>query len=144
VTTDHGFDEGQDTHLNAPYGFLASNDPRITRNGDRKDVAATILESFGISREAIGNAPPLNGYSLFSVPPLACIPAGQAYLEYPGAPVCCDGLQLIGLEERLGTTCLPPSGGTGDASGFCTDCGDGLCEGPENKCNCPADCTFEP
>ncbi|NIN93629.1 MAG: hypothetical protein GTO49_01270, partial [Anaerolineae bacterium] len=140
VTTDHGFDEGQNRHGNAPYGIFTSNDPLIVRSGDRKDIAPTILERYGISREAIGGAPAVDGYSLYSIPPLACIPEGEALVDYPGAPTCCSGLELIGLDKEYGLSCLPPTGGAGDNSGYCTNCGNGACEGPENTCNCPEDC----
>jgi hypothetical protein len=141
VTTDHGFDEGDNRHGNAPYGMFASNDSRIMRSGDRRDIAPTILEHFGISRGAIGGAPAVNGYSLFALPPISCVPEGEAFVDYPGAPVCCAGLDLITFDFPLGSsTCVPPTGGTGDNSGYCTDCGDGVCTAPENRCNCPADC----
>ncbi len=138
VVTDHGFDEGKTNHLNAPYGFFASNDPLVMRSGDRKDPAATWLDRYGID-PTIGGAPPLNAYSLYSLPPLACIPEGQAYLDYPGASTCCAGLQLISLDKRTGG-CIPATGGTGDNSGYCTACGDGVCLAPEGPCNCPQDC----
>jgi hypothetical protein len=141
VITDHGFDEGSNRHGNAPYGFLASNDPRIVRSGDRKDLAATLLERYGISRGPIGPAPAVDGHSLYAPRPMACVPEGQAYLEYPGSPACCAGLQRIGLDLRSGVDCIPPTGGTGDDSGYCTRCGNGVCQAPESKCNCPADCS---
>jgi hypothetical protein len=140
VTTDHGFDEGTDRHGNAPFGIFASSDPLVARSGDRKDIAATILERYGISTGAIGDAPPVHGYSLYSIPPLVCIPEGGAYLDYPGAPTCCAGLEWISLSTRSGPYCIPATGGTGDASGYCTACGDGICLPPENRCNCPEDC----
>ncbi len=140
VITDHGIDEGSDRHGNAPYGFLASNDPLIARSGDRKDLAPTILQRYGISLEANGAIPAVDGYPLDSIPPIACIAEGEAYVDYPGAPVCCTGLDLIGLDRKFGPIIVPPTGGTGDDSGYCTDCGNGICEAPENTGNCPADC----
>jgi hypothetical protein len=142
VTTDHGFDEGMSWHLNAPYGFFASNDTGIVRSGDRKDVAPTILEKYGISRGAIGPAPAVDGYSLLHPNPLACIPEGEAFVDYTGAPECCDGLNLIPLTIPIGDGCKEPTGAgwIADDSGYCTDCGNGVCEAPENRCNCPDDC----
>jgi hypothetical protein len=139
IATDHGFDEGNSIHLNAPYGFFATNDPLVIRSGDRKDITPTILERYGITRGAIGGAPPVDGYSLYSIPPLGCIPEGSAYIDYPGAPTCCSGLTLIGLDKKFGG-CIPATGGIGDASGYCTNCGNGVCESPESMCNCPVDC----
>jgi hypothetical protein len=140
VTTDHGFDEASDRHGNAPFGFFASNDPWIVRSGDRKDIAPTILQRYGISLGAIGEAPAVDGYPLYAIPQMSCVPEGKAYVDYPGAPTCCPGLQLIGLDARSGPNCIPATGGTGDNSGYCTNCGNGFCEPPENWCNCPEDC----
>jgi hypothetical protein len=140
VTTDHGFDEGASRHSNAPYGILATNDPRVMRSGDRKDVAPTILERYGVSLDAIASAPAVDGFSLYAPPPWACTPEGKAWIDDPASPNCCEGLSLISLDHRLGSGCIAATGGTGDGSGFCTACGNGTCEGPENPCNCPADC----
>jgi len=48
VTSDHGFDEGKKTHKNAPHTFLATNDKKIVRGGDQKDIVPTILTEMGI------------------------------------------------------------------------------------------------
>lgn len=143
VTTDHGFGEGTERHANAPYGFVASNDPGIIRSGDRKDVAPTILERVGISRDALGNAPALNGFSLHSPVPYTCVPEGEAYIDYPGAPACCSDLDLIGLDRIRGSRCIKPGGGEGNDSGYCTVCGNGVCGRNENLCNCPQDCPIQ-
>ncbi len=47
VTADHGFDEGLKSHKNAPYVFLATNDPSVTKNGDQRDIVPTILTALG-------------------------------------------------------------------------------------------------
>jgi hypothetical protein len=140
LISDHGFDEGKSQHGNAPFTFLATNDPQVIREGDRKDLAPTILEKFGISSGPIGSAPAVNGSSLYSIPS-GCVIEGQAYLDYPGAPACCSGLEVIPLHKvwsaNLGVLA---TGGTGDQSGYCTACGDGKCTQPENWLNCPIDC----
>lgn len=141
VVTDHGFDEDNDNHHNAPYGFLASNDPYLTRHGDRRDLAPTILKKYGISLEQQGTIPAVDGYPLDSIPDIACIPEGEAYINYVVGPQCCDDLVLIDLDREWEGNCLPATGGTGDISGHCTQCGDGECKEPENRCNCTADCT---
>ena len=64
VTSDHGFDEDQDRHSNAPYVFLATNDPKIKTNGDRKDITPTILSKYGFGLEKI--EPKLDGKSEFT------------------------------------------------------------------------------
>jgi hypothetical protein len=62
VTADHGFDEGKTTHSYAPYVFLATNDPRVMRSGDRMDIAPTILKRFGLDLARI--EPELDGTPL--------------------------------------------------------------------------------
>lgn len=62
VVVDHGFDEGQKGHRYAPYVFLAGNDPAVTRDGDRMDIAPTILKRLGIDVAKID--PPLTGTPL--------------------------------------------------------------------------------
>jgi len=62
VTADHGFDEGQKGHQDAPYVFLATNDKGVIRNGERADITPTILDRFGLDLAAL--QPPLDGHSL--------------------------------------------------------------------------------
>ncbi len=62
VTADHGFDEGMKRHQDAPYIFLSTNDPLVSRPGERADIAPTILDRFGLDISAI--EPPLDGHSL--------------------------------------------------------------------------------
>ncbi|UCD42838.1 MAG: alkaline phosphatase family protein, partial [Chloroflexota bacterium] len=141
VTTDHGFDEDGNTHGNAPYTFLVTNDPLVVREGDRKDIAPTILERYGISLGPLGNAPAVDGFSLYSFPAFECVPEGQAFIDYEGAPACCSGLSLISLDRAFNRNLFTyATGGTGDNSGYCTACGDGICTEPENFLNCSADC----
>jgi len=60
VTADHGFDEGAYGHRYAPYIFVATNDTTFVRKqGTREDLAATVLERFGVDLSKID--PPLNG-----------------------------------------------------------------------------------
>jgi hypothetical protein len=47
VLTDHGFDEGQRTHLHAPDAWMATNWTALNE-GDQADVAPTILAAFGV------------------------------------------------------------------------------------------------
>jgi hypothetical protein len=62
ITADHGFDEGRNTHSYAPFVFLATNDPKVARNGDRADITPTILKRFGLDLSKI--EPPLDGAPL--------------------------------------------------------------------------------
>lgn len=48
VTADHGFNEGELGHRYAPYVFLGTNDRSVNRDGDRMDIAPTILKRFGL------------------------------------------------------------------------------------------------
>jgi len=62
ITADHGFDEGMKSHRDAPYVFLATNDSRVIRRGERSDIAPTILDRFGLDPTRL--KPPLNGHPL--------------------------------------------------------------------------------
>lgn len=62
VTADHGFDEGQRSHGDAPYVFLGTNDPKVARRGTRADIAPTILDRFGVDLGKL--QPHLDGYPL--------------------------------------------------------------------------------
>jgi predicted AlkP superfamily pyrophosphatase or phosphodiesterase len=62
VVSDHGFDAGRRTHNKAPRVFLATNDRQVNRNGDRADIAPTILKRFGIHPARI--VPALTGTAL--------------------------------------------------------------------------------
>jgi len=64
VTADHGFDEGKTSHRDAPYVFLGTNDAKVTRRGERADVAPTILARFGLDLGRL--KPPLDGRPLTS------------------------------------------------------------------------------
>ena len=46
----------------APYVFLATNDPKVMRRGERADIAPTILERLGLDLGKI--QPPLDGHPL--------------------------------------------------------------------------------
>ena len=65
VTADHGFDEGQKTHSDAPYVFLGTNDPKVMRRGQRADITPTILDRFGLDLNKI--QPPLDGHPLTAI-----------------------------------------------------------------------------
>ncbi|MCS7310112.1 MAG: alkaline phosphatase family protein [Armatimonadetes bacterium] len=62
VTSDHGFDRDRNTHADAPYVFLATNDAGVMRRGTRADIAPTILHRFGIDPKKLD--PPLDGHPL--------------------------------------------------------------------------------
>ncbi len=62
VTADHGFDEGQKSHSDAPYVFLATNDPKVMRRGERCDITPTILDRLGM--DLTKTEPPVDGHPL--------------------------------------------------------------------------------
>jgi len=62
VTADHGFDEGQKSHRNAPYVFLGTNDAKVLHGGTRADITPTILDRLGLDLAKI--EPKLDGQSL--------------------------------------------------------------------------------
>lgn len=62
VTADHGFDENQTGHNDAPYVFLGTNDPMVVRRGTRADITPTILERFGLNLKNL--QPALDGAPL--------------------------------------------------------------------------------
>ncbi|MFH1585833.1 MAG: alkaline phosphatase family protein [archaeon] len=143
VVSDHGFDRRKTHHKNAPFTFFASNDPNVVRSANRMDFTPTWLEKYGISLGPIENAPAVNGQSLYSIP-TGCVPEGEGFVDYSKAPQCCPGLTLTNLSKlRKNGGCRKATGGKGDLSGYCTNCGDGECVPPENKCNCPVDCDPE-
>lgn len=51
--------------------------------------------------------------------------------------LCCVGLTNIPDSIFDGNSCIQTT------MGWCTYCGDGICNLPENECNCPADCTMD-
>ncbi len=65
VVSDHGYDEGLKRHRHAPEAFLATNDPQVTREGNRMDVAATILARYGISLGPFKKLPAVDGQPLW-------------------------------------------------------------------------------
>jgi arylsulfatase A-like enzyme len=80
VTADHGFDEGERSHSYAPFVFLATNDSLIIRDGDRVDVAPTILKRFGVEIDDI--SPRLNGVPLDEPAPVCKAPS-ERWRGYP-------------------------------------------------------------
>jgi phosphoglycerol transferase MdoB-like AlkP superfamily enzyme len=62
VTSDHGFMKVGRRHWDAPYVFLATNDPGVIRRGDRVDVTPTILDRYGLDLSTFH--PPFDGHSL--------------------------------------------------------------------------------
>ena len=73
----------------------------------------------------------------------SCVGEGQSLGPViPGNNnVCCAGLSAISNSRpNANGVCEVVPGGRG----YCTYCGNGNCESPENKCNCPQDCKEEP
>jgi len=119
VVSDHGFDENEKSHNNAPFVIYASNDDKIIRSGDRKDITPTILKKYGISLDKIDSAPKVDGLTLAEKDSRSCIPENGAYIDYEGAPKCCEGLTLANLDKILNGQLILATGGAGDKSGYC-------------------------
>jgi hypothetical protein len=82
--------------------------------------------------------------TLLSKSASGCIEAGKVGEFYRPPAVldtilgkCCGKLTLI--PEATSTNCHPTNPAHGKIM-ICSDCGNGICETWENKCNCPADC----
>jgi len=62
----------------------------------------------------------------------------EGKINYFNEPPCCEGLVVISTSYPLenGKCSLVPTNG----AGLCANCGNGICEKWENKCNCPEDC----
>lgn len=56
------------------------------------------------------------------------------------ATECCEGLEAISSPDYFDEDCnfKPKIGVSGGA--ICSNCGNGICENWENRCNCPEDC----
>jgi hypothetical protein len=79
VVVDHGFNEGEKGHRYAPYVFLGTNDAAVMRDGDRMDIAPTILKRFGVNLSTL--QPALSGKPLDEPAVRVIAPA-----ENPNAP----------------------------------------------------------
>lgn len=62
ITTDHGFDEGENNHHHARGVFVAANEPLSPGVFDRKDLGATLLTACGLDPTAY--TPVLEGRAL--------------------------------------------------------------------------------
>src|SRR4030042_3558703 len=67
-----------------------------------------------------------------------CIAEGQSLgaVVPSNSNVCCAGLTEVSAMSSVGEKWEPMLGNRG----YCTNCGNGVCKGPENACNCPKDC----
>ncbi|MDD5026753.1 MAG: hypothetical protein PHH13_05285 [Candidatus Peribacteraceae bacterium] len=70
--------------------------------------------------------------------PSACIQDAQiGHMIPPPGEECCEGLTLIpNSRPGNGDLCVAPN----DGSFICAQCGNGICNQSENRCNCPTDC----
>jgi len=86
VTADHGFNEGAKGHGYAPYVTLATNDPKVKRDGMRQDITPTILARFGLDLSKF--SPALDGEPLTqpaTKPVLTAPETKPAKAKVPGA-----------------------------------------------------------
>lgn len=64
ITTDHGMDEGEWRHRDAPHTFVVANLEGLRATGDRRDFAPTLFELFSVDVSEL--RPRLSGRSLFA------------------------------------------------------------------------------
>jgi len=57
IVTDHGFDEGASVHHYSYETWLATNNTAVIRDGDRMDLAPTILHGLGLYIGDLGGTP---------------------------------------------------------------------------------------
>ena len=76
VLVDRGFNEGTSGHRYAPYVFLATNDTSVIRDGDREDIAPTVLKRFGVDLSQLN--PPMDGTPLDEPAPRRIAPAQKS------------------------------------------------------------------
>jgi len=101
VTADHGFDEAGFQHLWAPCIFLSTNDILVSRDGDRADVAPTIMKRFGLDVRTL--SPPLAGVPLDELAPRAVTPPERPAPSCRSAraqPRAADGSNSRGCEHQ--------------------------------------------
>jgi len=72
-----------------------------------------------------------------------CVPAGEVYENPSLGPdgnfgECCSG--LVGISDSMNYDENCEYSGFLGGGKFCSDCGNGVCESWESKCNCEADC----
>jgi len=65
-----------------------------------------------------------------------CARAGE-FLRTDAWLQCCPGTLRLRPIRDIDGTCVPDDT---NPAGSCSECGDGLCESPEDRCNCPEDC----
>lgn len=73
IVSDHGFDESAKGHRYAPYVCLAANDKAINRNGNRMDIAPTLLKRMGMDPNSF--EPKIDGIALDEPAPERIAPA---------------------------------------------------------------------
>jgi hypothetical protein len=97
IVVDHGFNEGEKGHSYAPYVFLATNDSKVNRDGDRMDIAPTILKRFGLDLSKI--EPKLDGTPLDEPAERKIAPA-----ENPNSKKKAAGLENAADKKKSGQT----------------------------------------
>jgi hypothetical protein len=89
-------------------------------------------------------------FSLFTqeqrnfINPFSCVQAGDVFENPSLGPddgnfgKCCEG--LIGIGNKIGFDENCEFSGMVGMGSICSDCGNGICEEWESKCNCEIDC----
>ncbi len=74
----------------------------------------------------------------------ACISEGETISGKVICALCCDGLVQVSDSHVMEDTSSEFPDGCGEEGPpdflLCVPCGNGVCDGSENRCNCPSDC----
>ena len=100
IVSDHGFDEDTKGHRYAPYVCLATNDKEVNRNGNRMDIAPTLLKRLGMDPSSF--EPKVDGIALDEPAPERKAPATPppGYEEMRGASKPGKGKGAAAAKER--------------------------------------------
>ena len=100
IVSDHGFDEDTKGHRYAPYVCLVTNDKEVNRNGDRMDIAPTLLKRLGMDPGSF--EPKIDGIALDEPAPERKAPSTPppGYAEMRGASKPGKGKELAAPKER--------------------------------------------
>lgn len=79
---------------------------------------------------------PLGRSGQCCMPAEICVPLGEMVVE--DGPACCAGLEPMACNTPIEQACTPC-----DAPPTCAACGNGICDGIEDACSCPADCEVQ-
>jgi len=121
-----------------PSGADASLDAG-SNDASQSDLAAEMIG--GSDASDASDAPTDLAETGADVPEAGCVGEGQMTYSVSGA-ACCPGLRYIvaGAAILDRDSMMPNCIGGIDPPGYCSRCGNGVCEAWEKPCGCPEDC----